>query len=55
VKKTRQNKERLTASRHPKGCSLDRGTSAVKTSIEAARVDRRIERPAFSREHPVRF
>jgi hypothetical protein len=31
------------------------GDQRGKTSIEAARVDRRIERPLLSREHPVRF
>jgi len=38
-----------------KGAASTWGTSAVQTPIEAARVDRRIERISFSREHPVRF
>jgi hypothetical protein len=32
-----------------------RGTSAVQNPIEAACVDRRIERTSFSRDHPVPF
>ena len=39
-----------------KRCGLDRGTSAVqKPQPRPLRVDRRIERTSFSRDHPVRF
>jgi hypothetical protein len=49
-------RKNLIAGSHPKkGTASTGGPARYKTPVEAARVDRRIERYSFSREHPVRF